>query len=98
MFSFKSANSNCRFSANKGDSELKSCNMVQPKSLQGLPDFVSDLKVFLRFQCTIWQGADETDLEILFPFGLSDFSVPLIDKLSMVLCYETVSVFLYCVV
>lgn len=73
MFSFKPANSNCRFSTNELNSELKSRNIVQLKSLQGLPDFASDLKVSLRFQSIVWQGADETDFEILFLFGLSDF-------------------------
>lgn len=73
MFSFKPANNNYRFSTNKLDSEMKSYDIVQPRSLQGFPDFASDLKVFLRFQSTIWQGAHETDLESLFPFGLSGF-------------------------
>lgn len=69
MFNFKPANSNCRFGTNELNSELKSHNIVQLKSPQGLPD----LNVSLRFESPVWQGADETDLEILFLFCLSDF-------------------------
>lgn len=39
-FGFKLANSNCRFSTNKCDSELKFCNITQPTFMQGLQNLL----------------------------------------------------------
>lgn len=52
-FRFKLANSNCRFSTNECDSELKFCNIAQPTFMQELPEFPSGIKVLLRFQTTL---------------------------------------------
>jgi len=52
-FRFTLANGNSKFSRNKCDSELKFCNIAQPRFMQGLAEFASDVKVLLRFQSTI---------------------------------------------